>query len=59
MAKTPEWIRKAAIQGELSRLLEDPDAYLTAAFGLQSRRAHVVDLADHLYKIATDTTEED
>lgn len=57
--ETPVWIRKAAMKEVLAPLVTgDRDTYLTALFGLQPSSGHIEDLADMLYKIATDTTEE-
>lgn len=52
---TPEWIRKAAIASVVADLLRAPDEYLTREFGLQPMPEHILDLADRLFAIATDT----
>lgn len=55
MATTPDWIRKAAIASVVEALLRDPEEYLAREFGVQPRTQHVLDVADRLYAIATDT----
>jgi hypothetical protein len=55
---TPDWMRKAAIASALEALLRDPDAYLTAEFGLQPHPEHILDMADRLFRLSTEDAPE-